>query len=86
MTIKELLSNLTVEEITVILQLFAMFLGVQFGSAVLICISSILSHFTNKNIYDLFIMQRRARRIKKRREELERAGLIRDEWGNSKNE
>lgn len=59
MSIKDFFDMFTVEQITILIQLFVMFLGVQLGSAVLICISSIFSYFTNKNKYDFFTMQRR---------------------------
>ena len=79
MSIKDFFDMFTVEEITILCQLFAMFFGVQFGSCILICISAVLSYHTAMYKHDFHIMQRRARRLKKRREELVRTGVIRNE-------
>lgn len=69
---KELVAQLDPNDIAVMLQLFAMYLGIQLASTALISIGAIMSYRDGLNRRDWTIMYRRARRIRKRREQLEK--------------
>lgn len=69
---KELIAQLDPDGIAVMLQLFVMYLGVQLATTFLIAIAAITSYRDGLNRRDWSIMYRRARRIRKRREQLEK--------------
>lgn len=74
---KELVAQLNPNDIAVFMQLFAMYLGIQLASTFLIVIGAIISYHDGLNRRDWSIMYRRARRIRKRRERLEKNKKIR---------
>ena len=74
---KELVAQLNPNDIAVFMQIFAMYLGIQLAITFLIAITAIISYHDGLNRRDFSIMYRRARRIRKRREQLEKNKNIR---------
>lgn len=69
---KELVAQLNPNDIAIFMQIFAMYLGVQIAITFLIAVTAIISYCDGLSRYDFLIMKRRARRIRKRREQLEK--------------
>lgn len=79
-------SDLSVEQIYFFFQILGIFLGAQIATSLLFALGSFLYFQSSCNIRDFIIMSRRAKRIRKRREDLERKGYICDIYGNKKGE